>query len=147
MLITNTTNTKEKVMYSDLKNIVLLVLFWFFATGFIPNNVSRKQKSLEVMATAYNSVPEQTDDTPDEGAWGDRLHPEIKSIAVSKDLLDMGLTKNSVVEIEGLPGKYLVLDKMNSRWEKKIDIFMGKNVEQAIQWGIKRVTIKWEVEP
>jgi 3D (Asp-Asp-Asp) domain-containing protein len=141
------TNTKKNVMDSVIKNIVFLVLFWFLATGFIPKDGERELITLEVMATAYNSVPEQTDDTPDEGAWGDKLNPEIKSIAVSRDLLEMGLTKNTLVEIEGLPGQYLVLDKMNSRWEKKIDIFMGKDVDQALQWGIQRVVIKWVAEP
>jgi 3D (Asp-Asp-Asp) domain-containing protein len=147
MLTTGKTNTKKNVMESGIKNIAFLALFWFLATGFFPNDKDREYKTLEVMATAYNSVPEQCDDSPDEGAWGDWLHPEVKSIAVSRDLLEMGLTKNTVVEIEGLPGKYLVLDKMNSRWEKKIDIFMGKDVDQAIQWGIQKVTIRWESEP
>lgn len=108
---------------------------------------SKKEiKTLEVLATAYNSVPEQTDDTPFEAAWGDLLRPEVKSIAVSWDLLEMGLTKNCKVEIEGLPGEYIVLDKMNSRWEKKIDIYMGTDIEEALEWGVKKVTISWEAE-
>lgn len=134
-------------MDSGIKNIIFLLIVCIVAAGAVQADEGREVKSLVVMATAYNSVPEQTDDTPDEGAWGDRLHPEIKSIAVSRDLLEMGLTKNSVVEIVGLPGKYLVLDKMNSRWEKKIDIFMGKDIDQAIQWGIKEVEIRWEAGP
>ncbi len=134
-------------MELNKNNIVFFTLFWFITTGFSPKNDMKEIKRMEVKATAYNSVPEQTDDTPDEGAWGDKLHPEIKSIAVSRDLLEMGLTKNTIVEIEGLPGKYRVLDKMNSRWEKKIDIFMGKDVDQALQWGIQTVTIKWVSEP
>ena len=103
--------------------------------------------TLEVSATAYNSVPEQTDDTPFEAAWGDILDPEVKSIAVSSDLLDMGLTKNTRVKIEGLPGEYLVLDKMNKRWEKKIDIYMGTDIQEARNWGIKKVTIRWVATP
>lgn len=103
--------------------------------------------TLEVLATAYNSVPEQTDDTPFEAAWGDILDPKVKSIAVSSDLLNMGLTKNTRVEIEGLPGEYVVLDKMNKRWEKKIDIYMGTNIREAKKWGIKKVTIRWVATP
>ncbi|MFW6290543.1 MAG: 3D domain-containing protein [Mariniphaga sp.] len=101
---------------------------------------------MEVLATAYNSVPEQTDHTPFEAAWGDILNPGIKSIAVSRDLLGMGLTQYSKVKIEGLPGEYVVLDKMNSRWQKKIDIYMGTDINEALEWGIKKVTIKWEAE-
>jgi 3D (Asp-Asp-Asp) domain-containing protein len=50
------------------------------------------------------------------------------------------------VKIEGLPGTYVVLDKMNKRWEKKIDIYMGNDKEAAIQWGKRKVTITWKVE-
>lgn len=113
-----------------------------FASG------SEKQiKTLEVLATAYNSVPEQTDDTPFEAAWGDILTPDMQSIAVSKDLLDMGLKQYSKVKISGLPGEFVVLDKMHSRWEKKIDIYMGTDIDEALQWGIKKVKITWEEKP
>lgn len=106
---------------------------------------SKKQiKTLEVLATAYNSVPEQTDDTPFEAAWGDVLTPDMKSIAVSRDLLDMGLTQYSKVKISGLPGEFVVLDKMHGRWEKKIDIYMGTDIDEALQWGVKKVKISWE---
>lgn len=108
---------------------------------------SKKEiKTLEVLATAYNSVPEQTDETPFEAAWGDILIPGVKSIAVSRDLLQMGLTQYSKVVIDGLPGEYVVLDKMNSRWKKKIDIYMGTDIEEALEWGVKTVTIKWKAE-
>ena len=107
---------------------------------------NKEIKSVEVTATAYNSVPEQTVGHPGEGAWGDTLHPDIKSIAVSNDLVEMGLTQNTKVEIEGLPGEFVVLDKMNSRWEKKIDIYLGKNVKEAREWGTQKVTISWEAD-
>jgi len=96
---------------------------------------------IDVIATAYNSVPSQTDRTPDRAAWGDRLKPGMKSIAVSRDLLKMGFTRGVKVKIEGLPGTYVVLDKMHKRWKKKIDIYMGKNVKKARNWGKRRVTI------
>ncbi len=58
----------------------------------------------------------------------------------------MGLTHNQEVRIEGLDGTYRVLDKMNKRWKKKIDIYMGEDVEKARQWGKKEVVIYWTVE-
>ncbi|CAA6799904.1 MAG: Unknown protein, partial [uncultured Thiotrichaceae bacterium] len=80
-------------------------------------------KRLDVTATAYNSLPAQTDSTPDIAAWGDRLRPGMKAIAVSRDLLKKyGLKHKDKVKISGLKGEYLVLDKMNKRWKKKIDI-------------------------
>ncbi|MFW5774366.1 MAG: 3D domain-containing protein [Tangfeifania sp.] len=104
-------------------------------------------KELEVIASAYNTLPEQTHHVhTDVGAWGDTLKPGMKVIAVSRDLIERGITRNQLVKIEGLPGEFRVLDKMNRRWEQKIDIYMGVNKQRAREWGIRKVTIKWEVE-
>jgi len=100
-----------------------------------------------VTASAFNSLPSQTHlDHAEIGAWGDTLKPGMKAIAVSRDLIEQGLTHNQLVEIKELPGKYRVLDKMHIRWEQKIDIYMGVNRERAREWGTQKVTIKWEVE-
>ncbi|MGB0845345.1 MAG: 3D domain-containing protein [Thiolinea sp.] len=99
---------------------------------------------LRVTATAYNSLPAQTDSTPNIAAWGDRLRPGMKVIAVSRDLLKKyGLKHKDKVKISGLDGEYQVLDKMNKRWRKKIDIYMGKDRRKALRWGRKNVTIRW----
>ncbi|MBC23054.1 MAG: hypothetical protein CMJ32_03945 [Phycisphaerae bacterium] len=99
--------------------------------------------SLEVTATAYNSVPDQTSSTPFIGAWGDRLEPGMKVIAVSRDLIPLGLDHGVKVRIQGLPGEYTVLDKMNKRWKKRIDIWMDLDIEAAKQWGKRTVRISW----
>ena len=107
----------------------------------------KETKTLEVTATAYNSIGAQTHpDHPTVTAWGDELKPGMKCIAVSRDLIQLGLKHNTEVTIEGLPGTYVVLDKMDKRWVKKIDIYMGNDKEAALQWGKKKVTISWEVE-
>ena len=99
---------------------------------------------LEVVATAYTSHVTQTDNTPMIAAWGDRLKPSTKSIAVSRDLLtEYGLKHRSKVRIKGLSGEFLVLDKMNKRWRKKIDIYMGMNRKAAFKWGKRRVVLLW----
>lgn len=68
----------------------------------------------------------------------------MKVIAVSRDLLHKyGLKHKTKVRISGLEGEYLVLDKMNKRWRKKIDIYMGKDRRKALHWGRKNVTITW----
>jgi 3D (Asp-Asp-Asp) domain-containing protein len=100
-------------------------------------------RSLVVTATAYNSVPEQTNERPALTAWGDHLEPGMKAIAVSHDLVELGLDHGVQVEIEGLPGRYTVRDRMARRWKRKIDIYMGRNVEAARAWGRRRVTIRW----
>ena len=104
-------------------------------------------KTIEVTATAYNSVGSQThEDHPTTTAWGDELKPGMNCIAVSRDLIQLGLTHNTKVKIKGLPGTYVVLDKMDQRWVKKIDIYMGNDKEAALQWGKRKVTISWEIE-
>jgi len=101
------------------------------------------KRSLVVTATAYNSLRGQTRGSPSIAAWGDRLQPGMKAIAVSRDLLKLGLTHGTRVRIEGLPGEYVVLDKMAKRWTRKIDIYMGVDVKAARKWGRRRVEIHW----
>ena len=104
----------------------------------------RFTRSLRVRATAYNSLRAQTDSTPNIAAWGDRLRPGMKVIAVSRDLLTKyGLRHNSIVKIKGMPGTYHVKDKMNKRFRKRIDIYMGKDRRKALRWGKRTVTILW----
>ena len=99
---------------------------------------------LTVTSTAYNSVESQTKKgNIGLAAWGDILEPGEKAIAGSRDLIDMGLGHNAVVEIEGLDGIYIVKDKMNKRWEKKIDIYMGQDEDAAIEWGKQKVEIEF----
>ncbi len=103
----------------------------------------RKNVVLSVVATAYNNVPSQTDDTPDIAAWGDRIKPGMPLIAVSRDLLKMGLKRGMKVQVSGLNGEFIVLDKMNKRYKKRIDIYMGKNIKAARNFGKKRVMLSW----
>ena len=102
--------------------------------------------TLEVTASAYNSVPSQTDNNPALAAWGDTLSPGMKCIAVSRDLIAIGLKHNTEVKIDGFDGIFLVKDKMHSRWRKRIDIYMGTNVKKAREWGRKKVFIHYVVK-
>ena len=120
------------------------ILFIVSITLILASCSDKKEHTLEVTATAYNSLAEQTHkDHPAITAWGDTLKPGMKSIAVSRDLIEMGLDHNTEVKIKGLDGTYKVLDKMNKRWEKKIDIYFGVNREKALEWGKKKVQITW----
>ncbi|SMF15205.1 3D domain-containing protein [Desulfovibrio gilichinskyi] len=111
---------------------------------FVSSCSDEKKVTMKVTATAYNSYKDQTSATPFVGAWGDKLKPGMKVIAVSRDLLKKGLTRDTVVRIEGLEGKYLVKDKMNKRWTDRIDIYMGLNTDAADEWGERKVVIAWE---
>ena len=101
------------------------------------------EQSLVVTATAYNSVRSQTDGNPSLAAWGDQLRPGMQAIAVSHDLIQMGLGRGARVRIDGLPGEWVVLDRMHSRWRKRIDVYMGVDVQAARNWGRRQVRIHW----
>lgn len=103
--------------------------------------------TIRVVATAYNSTEAQTKKgNVGIAAWGDTLKPGVKAIAVSRDLIDSGLTHNTEVMIEGFEGTFVVKDKMNKRWTNKIDIYMGLNEEKAIKWGKQEIHIYVPVE-
>jgi len=122
----------------------ILVASLLGACGSEGDDVDASEKrSLVVTATAYNSVPRQTRGNPSIAAWGDRLKPGMKAIAVSRDLLKLGLRHGTRVRIEGLSGEYVVLDKMARRWTRKIDIYMGNDVKAARRWGRRKVRISW----
>ena len=104
---------------------------------------SKKEREITVTAYAYNSTKAQTDGRPTETASGHDLEPGMKVIAVSRDLEELGLTLGTKVRIEGLAGTYTVLDRMNPRKRKAIDIYMGNDVAAARKWGKRTVTVRW----
>jgi 3D (Asp-Asp-Asp) domain-containing protein len=89
---------------------------------------SEYEHSLTVTASAYNSLPGQTDRSPQVGAWGDRITPGVKAIAISRDLGS---------------GEYVVLDMMPARWKRHIDVYMGDDLKAARSWGRREVKIWW----
>jgi 3D (Asp-Asp-Asp) domain-containing protein len=112
------------------------------ALGLLPIACTTEQ-SLTVKATAYNSTRAQTDGRPHEAAWGHTVKPGMKVIAVSRDLIKKGLEPGTKVRIEGLRGSYTVIDKMAARYRNRIDIYMGRDVQAAREWGVQEVTIRW----
>jgi len=133
------------------KNIILLSAILILTSSFAKEtkeDIYKKQfiytETMKVTATAYCSTINETDDTPFLGAWKNQLDPNIKSIAVSRDLFDCGLTNGKKVHIDGLEGEFIVLDVMHKKWKNKIDIYMGVDRQKALKFGRKKVTIRWE---
>lgn len=130
--------------------LVSLALLTYMTTSFSacehkPSTKGNEVKvwdSLQVTASAYNSVRSQTGiGDPTRTAWGDTLTPGLKAIAVSRDLIRKGLSHNTPVIIEGFEGVYLVKDKMHYRWKNKIDIYMGEDIEEALKFGRRKLKI------
>ena len=136
----------ETKNYSTLKKFSICLTLAFFLIACTDKEDNYVWKTITVTATAYNSVNSQTKNgDPEITAWGDRLTDDVKSIAVSRDLIKLGLDHNTRVRIDSLPGTYVVLDKMNRRWKNRIDIHLGKSVKKARDWGRKKVTIHYAV--
>ncbi len=109
----------------------------------VAKQIKRKMK-LQLTATAYTSHRGQTDKTPFLAAWNNRIKPGMKVIAVSRDLIKKhGLKNGTVVRIKGIKHKYVVKDKMNARFKKRIDIYMGLDKKRAKKWGKRKVTLIW----
>jgi len=133
-------------------NSHLFVALFFLLSISVMNSCSTSQKitreqqrTLSVTATAFNSLPKQGQGDPSVGAWGDRITPGMNAIAVSADLLSIGLNRGTRVRIEGLSNEYVVLDRMPAKWKKRIDIYMGNDVKAARAWGRREVNIFWSV--
>ena len=138
---------KQRIVLISCRFLIVVSLF-LFGCAEEKNEKHEKYewKSIQVEVSAYNSFSWQTDDEPNIAAWNNRLTPGMKCIAVSRDLIALGLDNNTQVKIKGLPGIYLVKDKMNRRYSNKIDIFMGKDVTKAKKWGNKKLMIQYRVK-
>jgi 3D (Asp-Asp-Asp) domain-containing protein len=49
--------------------------------------------------------------------------------------------------VEGLPGIWVVKDKMHRRWKRKIDIYMGEDLQAAREWGRRKIKIRFPLPP
>jgi 3D (Asp-Asp-Asp) domain-containing protein len=106
-----------------------------------------EEQRLTVTATAFNSTPAQTDSRPLETACGDRLRPGNRIVAVSRDLKNRGLVCGTEVRISGMEGTWTVGDLTARRHKNRIDLYMGRDIKAARQWGVQEVEIKWRPQP
>ena len=77
-------------------------------------------------------------------AWIHRLEPGMRAIAVSRDLARLGLVHGRKVRIDGLRGEWVVRDRMPERWKRRIDVYMGEDLDAALAFGRRRVRIHWQ---
>jgi 3D (Asp-Asp-Asp) domain-containing protein len=126
-------------------SLILSGLLILASCSTIQKPPQEKQKEMLVTATAFNSLPKQGQGNPNIGAWGDRIAPGVNAVAVSEDLVALGLTRGTKVRIGGMRNEYVVLDRMPAKWKKRIDIYMGNDVKAARAWGKRDVEIYWTV--
>lgn len=112
---------------------------------------------LNLRATAYNSLPAQTDGDPHITATGATTRFGI--IAVSRDLLGSGVPYGSLVRIRDLGGYgngrgagafqeildghdlFIVEDTMHIRKREQVDVWFPE-LSTALSWGVRQVQIE-----
>jgi len=87
--------------------------------------------------SAYNSLPEQTDSSPCEGAYGNVCEPYKNGLCVVASNAFKG---HSILLIENV-GQCEVLDTMNERYPNRVDIFMGNDLGRAVDFGIQKLRV------
>lgn len=106
----------------------------------------RTGRTAIVRATAYNSLPGQTDSSPFITATGTRVRPGV--VALSRDLL-RSFPYGSKIMLEDMSGRYnnllkgrifIVEDTMAARKTNSLDIWMGTRSE-AIRFGARTLRI------
>lgn len=110
---------------------VVLVFSIFIAKEVSSFESSEIYHSYMVTVTAYSPSSNETDNTPNKTALLQKPVPGW-TCAVSRDLMDY-LGKR--VYIDGL-GVRKINDLMNKRYEKRIDLCMGK--KEAIEFGVEK---------
>ncbi len=91
--------------------------------------------TMKVIATAYNSLPNQTDDTPFITASGTHVRMGV----IAANFLPMG-TKVKIPDYYG-DQVFVVEDRMNQRYDKRIDIWMD-GIDGARMWRVRTVAIE-----
>lgn len=91
--------------------------------------------TMVVPATSYNSLPGQTDSTPDITASGTHTRWGV----VAANFLPIG-TRIKIPELYG-DQIFIVEDRMNSRYWKRIDIWMA-DYQDSKQFGIRNIKIE-----
>lgn len=95
----------------------------------------RVARVINVPSSAYNSLPEQTDDSPFISANGSHVYWGM----VAANFLDFG-TEIRIPDYFG-DKVFKVEDRMNRRYDYKIDIWY-ENYDDAIQWGVRNIRVE-----
>lgn len=103
------------------------------------------EHELQVTATAYVTPPSPAEGLVPTSAFGIWLRPGMRIVAVSRDLEALGLTRGVRMRIEGVEGEWEVGDRTAKRWTKRIDLYLGNDVNAARAFGKRRVWIHWYV--
>lgn len=102
-----------------------------------------EEKTVEANGTimgisAYNLVESQCDSSPTIGAFGDNLEELMNS--GTQVCASNTFPRGTVLYIQGF-GECVVYDRMNIKYRNHVDICMGKDIEQALNFGRRRLKV------
>ena len=112
----------------------------------VPTTPLRRYATYTLMATAYNSLPSQTDGDPFITATG--AHTRFGIVALSRDMLRR-IPYGSSLRLEDVGGRYsgafagttfIVEDTMNVSKYQQIDVWFPA-YSQAVQFGVRTLRI------
>lgn len=105
----------------------------------LPNNNIKILRTAKVTITAYNAVPEQTDDTPCITADGTNVCLKSDINIIAANWLPFG-AQVRIPEVFG-DTIFEVHDRMNQRYTNRIDVLMN-SVPQAKQFGLQQLEVE-----
>jgi 3D (Asp-Asp-Asp) domain-containing protein len=119
--------------------LVFLLLLCVFSNSYTlgPKGIPLGYKIVDrgtIVASAYNSLPGQTDSSPWTTASGTRCREGV----LASNHFPIG-TKIYLEGEKGFNGKvFVVEDRMNKRYGKKIDIWF-RHYDDAVNFGVRKV--------
>ncbi len=132
-----TIGTQSQTIDTQSQSIEHLEGVLSYALG--QNYSGQPLNTMTVTATAYTAREEECNSQPWITASG--TPSRVGVIAVSRDIERSGIRLGDLVIIKGM-GLFRVEDRMNKRWENRIDI-LHANLKAARRFAKRKVEIMW----
>jgi 3D (Asp-Asp-Asp) domain-containing protein len=127
---------RQRAKISALEQRVVLlqdeIQFWQRSARAAQETLLRSRKRI-VEVSAYTASKEECDADPQVAA--SMQPPKPGTVAVSRDLFDMGWTFGKKVYLKGM-GPYIINDVMNHRHQMRVDVFMDHK-RAAKEFGVR----------
>ena len=101
------------------------------------------KKKIRVLATAYSSTLDQTDNTPCLTATGYDVCENYARYGAANTIASNFLPLHAIVKIPEFFGDqiFVVRDRMNDRYYNRLDLWMPTRT-QAVRFGVRYVTVE-----
>lgn len=129
--------SSPRVVKAETSALVLEIEFVADSMVLPSAGLRNPRKVINVVATAYTSTPDQTDNSPFTTATGDRVHDGL----IAANFLPFG-TQVKFPELYG-DKIFIVYDRMNARYGYgRVDVWLDTSRREAKQFGVKRLKME-----